>query len=205
MLNNQGFDLWANNYDKSVSLSEDANKYPFAGYRDVLNTIYQVIRTGKGTRILDVGFGTGVLTQKLYQDGCSVWGIDFSAEMIAIAQKKMPGAVLLQHDFSQGLPSALTDSVFDFIVCTYAIHHLAETQKIALLRSLTEHLAPGGKILIGDVAFETAVELEKCRVDSGDLWDSDELYPVAATLRAAFPAMQFQRISFCAGVLTFCK
>ena len=32
MLKSDGFNLWANAYDKSVNLSEEANEYPFAGY-----------------------------------------------------------------------------------------------------------------------------------------------------------------------------
>lgn len=37
MLNSDGFDLWANEYDKTVNLNEENNGYPFAGYKDVLN------------------------------------------------------------------------------------------------------------------------------------------------------------------------
>lgn len=33
MLNHKGFDLWADGYDKSVGLSDEANTYPFAGYK----------------------------------------------------------------------------------------------------------------------------------------------------------------------------
>ena len=31
MLNNTGFDLWADGYDKSVGLSDENDRYPFAG------------------------------------------------------------------------------------------------------------------------------------------------------------------------------
>ena len=44
MLDNKGFDLWADGYDKSVQLSDESNTYPFAGYKQVLNTIYHRIR-----------------------------------------------------------------------------------------------------------------------------------------------------------------
>ena len=39
MLNREGFDLWADGYDKSVRLSEESDTYPFAGYRAVLGEI----------------------------------------------------------------------------------------------------------------------------------------------------------------------
>lgn len=36
MLNNKGFDLWADNYDKSVDISDEEGTYPFAGYKIIL-------------------------------------------------------------------------------------------------------------------------------------------------------------------------
>ena len=43
MLNNKGFDLWADGYDKTVGVSDDENSYPFAGYKEVLGRIFQTI------------------------------------------------------------------------------------------------------------------------------------------------------------------
>ena len=42
MLNDKGFDLWADGYDKSVGISDEGNTYPFAGYKKVLGYIFQV-------------------------------------------------------------------------------------------------------------------------------------------------------------------
>jgi len=66
MLNQTGFDLWADGYDKSVGLSDEENAYPFAGYKAVLGTIYQTVMKKPKAVVLDVGFGTGTLTAKLY-------------------------------------------------------------------------------------------------------------------------------------------
>ena len=32
MLSNKGFNLWADNYDETVQVSEENDRYPFAGY-----------------------------------------------------------------------------------------------------------------------------------------------------------------------------
>ena len=205
MLDSKGFDLWADGYDKSVRLSEEENTYPFAGYKRVLGSIYNTIRSGEGTRVLDVGFGTGILAKRLYDEGYSITGIDFSERMIAAAREKMPEARLIRHDFSQGLPDSLKDRTFDFIVCTYAIHHLEQQQKIAFIAELTEHLTAAGKLLVGDIAFSTDAELEQCRAQSGDDWDEEESYPVVENLKLAFPQLAFEKISFCSGVLLFGK
>ena len=41
VLDNKGFDLWADGYDKSVGVSEEDNTYPFAGYKKILGSIYE--------------------------------------------------------------------------------------------------------------------------------------------------------------------
>jgi putative AdoMet-dependent methyltransferase len=166
MLSSKGFDLWANSYDESVNLSEESNVYPFAGYKDVLNTIYRMVRTSKSAAVLDIGFGTGVLTNKLYKDGYSVYGFDFSEKMLEIAKTKMPKATLIKHDFTYGMPDLLKGKLFDYIICTYAIHHLQDEQKLTFILELLDYLSPDGKILIGDVAFETKAEYEKCKSEN---------------------------------------
>lgn len=78
---------------------------------------------------------------------------------------------------------------------------MSVSQQTALLKELKEHLLPQGKILIGDVAFETMEELDHCREISRDDWDDEEIYPVAEILRTDFPEVLFQKVSFCAGIL----
>ena len=107
MLDNKGFDLWADEYDKTVGVSDEENAYPFAGYKDVLGTIYKTIMKKANAVVLDIGFGTGTLTTKLYENGCTIYGQDFSARMIELASEKMPGAHLYQGDFTQGLVEPL--------------------------------------------------------------------------------------------------
>lgn len=201
MLNSKDFDLWADGYDRSVNIAEDADEYPFAGYKQVLGFIYNAVRSGGCRSVLDIGFGTGTLTQKLYNDGCEVFGIDFSAGMIEIAKAKMPSAVLMQHDFVTGLPDCFAAQRFDCIISTYAIHHLTNAGKVTFIKELLEHLSPRGKILLGDVAFETRSELESCKKSSGDRWDDDEIYMVLDELKEAFPNALLHKLSHCAGVV----
>ena len=201
MLDSRGFDLWADGYDHSVNISDEDNTYPFAGYKKVLAGIYEAIRKGQGRRVLDIGFGTGILSGKLCENGYDITGIDFSERMIQIAKEKIPSARLIQHDFSKGLPAELAYSQFDVIICTYAIHHLDDDAKIAFLKELQTHLLPAGKIFIGDVAFGTREELDACRDSCGDEWDEDEFYLVAEEVSKEIAEVQFQKVSHCAGIL----
>ena len=142
MLDQKGFDLWADGYDKAVGLSDEEQSYPFAGYKEILSRIYQLVVAKEGAKILDLGFGTGTLTKKLYEQGCEVWGQDFSGRMIELASAKMPGAHLFQGDFSQRLAEPLRQNSYDFIVATYSLHHLTDDNKISLIHLLrTEALS----------------------------------------------------------------
>lgn len=205
MLNSKGFDLWANGYDKSVGLSDEDGTYPFAGYKDILNEIYNRVLALPGKAVLDIGFGTGTLTTKLYEQGCHIFGQDFSSEMFRLAQEKMPKANLYLGDFSKGLADELKQNRYDAVIATYSLHHLTDPQKIDFLKELWTLLNKGGCIYIGDVAFQTRSDLKQCRAQVGDGWDSDEIYFVFDEIKQFFPEMEFQQISHCAGLLTLEK
>ena len=136
MLDNKGFDLWADGYDRAVGISEEENSYPFAGYKNVLGGIFQEVMSKEGATVLDIGFGTGTLTTKLYENGCSVYGQDFSARMIELAREKMPDAHLYQGDFSKGLVPELSKVNYDFIIGTYSLHHLTDEKKVSFFKEL---------------------------------------------------------------------
>ena len=205
MLNKEGFNEWADGYDRSTARSDADGSYPFAGYNEILTEICRRVLSCGAKDVLDIGFGTGVLTAMLYEHGCRIYGQDFSEKMIALAQEKMPEATLVCDDFTQGLASALTQHRYDAIIATYSLHHLTDAGKVTFIQSLLPLLREGGVIYIGDVAFDTRAELEACRAQSGDRWDRDEIYFVYDELKEAFPAMTFDRLSPCAGILSLRK
>lgn len=201
MLDHQGFDLWANGYDKSVASSEENDEYPFAGYKNILNTIYNHVLTQSQKIVLDIGFGTGALTTKLYEQGCIIYGQDFSSRMIELAYQKMPNAKLYQGDFSLGLVKELTQNNYDAIVATYALHHLSDSQKVHFLNDLLPLLTQNGCIYIGDVAFKTRKELDFYRTQMGNEWDNDEFYFVFDELKESFSKIKFELVSPCSGII----
>ena len=202
MLNKQGFNLWAEDYDQTVQLSEEKNEYPFAGYKTILNAIYNEIMHHPQTEILEVGIGTGVLAKKLYENNHVVTGIDFSSKMLEISQHKMPNAKLLEWDIQQGVPRVLKENKFDFIVSTYTLHHLTEEQKVSFLNELTPLLKRNGKILIGDISFKTSEHLQQCKQKNEAHWDDDEFYFVYDEIMPALFTtfnIQYEQISECGG------
>ena len=203
VLNKQGFDLWANDYDKTVKVSEESDLYPFAGYKNILNTIYNDVMQKDNSRVLDIGFGTGVLTSRLYENGHQIDGIDFSEKMISIAKDKMPLANLMEWDISNGLPNFVHGKKYDSIVSTYTLHHLSEEDKVTFIKSLLPFLAEDGKIYIGDVAFQTREKLELCKKTSINYWDDDEFYFVYDELNSMLQnicKIEFHPKSHCGAV-----
>ncbi|MUV38746.1 putative methyltransferase [Lentibacillus sp. JNUCC-1] len=208
MLNHHGFDLWADHYDETVQLSEENNHYPFAGYKEILNVIFNEVMQTPNAKVLDIGFGTGVLTSQLYANGHQIDGIDFSRKMIDIAHAAMPNGNLMKWDIAKGLPPEIQDEKYDAIISTYALHHLADEAKVEFITDLLPLLKKDGKIFIGDVAFETREKLNQCRQDSIDYWDDDEFYFVFDEFKSRLENMchcEFHPISHCGGVFVISK
>jgi len=207
MLNSKGFDLWSDNYDTQVEISDEENVYPFAGYKKVLGTVYEKVRKQNPKNILDIGFGTGILAKKLYDDGYNIYGIDFSNEMLKKAKQKMPNAELLQFDFTDGLPKEFEQKQFDVILSTYAIHHIDDEAKKLYILKLLKSLNPKGILIFGDVAFETEKDMEAARKKDYEEWDDEEYYLIAERFNLWFPHLKtdFIKISYCSGVFTIYK
>ena len=206
MLDSKGFDSWADTYDKSVGISDKDNAYPFAGYEKLIGTVLEII-SGKKASVLDIGIGTGVLSTELYKNGYKITGIDFSAEMIKTCKEKMPLAKLIQHNFSEGLPDELSNEKFDYIVSTYAFHHLNDGEKITFIKKLLENLNENGLVIIGDVGFHTRKQLNECKLLDEDKWDDDEYYLVYNEIKDSLEnvcRIEFKQISICAGIIIAC-
>ena len=203
MLGSKGFDLWADGYDASVGLSDEADSYPFAGYKRALAEIYRILREMKTRSVLDVGCGTGVLGAKLCAAGLDVTGLDFSEKMLRAARDRMPEARLIQWDFSRGLPQKVTTGEYGAVVCTYALHHLEDEAKLELIAEMARCVRTGGRILIGDIAFETAEARAICRAEAGGEWDEDEFYMAMDEMKPRLKGMacSYRQISKCAGLL----
>lgn len=199
MLDNKGFDLWSKEYDKTVKLSEEKGEYPFDGYRKTLSRVYSIVRNSKAKKILDIGIGTGILSKKLYDEYYLITGIDFSKNMLDISRKKMEKAVLIEHDFSKGLPIEIKKEKYDAIISTYSFHHIKAENKNEFISSLKKRLNKNGFIIIGDIAFISRKEHDICREKYIDIWDDDEDYLCFEEIENK--DMIFEKISQCAGVI----
>lgn len=109
-----------------------------------------VAATGTGARrILELGTGTGETARRVLErhPGAQLVGVDGSEEMLAHARARLPGADLRLGRLEDPLP----DGPFDVVVSALAVHHLDGSGKADLFRRAARVLAPGGRIVLGDL------------------------------------------------------
>lgn len=200
MFDVEGFDSWALDYEREAAEMEAEGGYPFGGRTQVLDLVAELAHAGTGAKVLDLGCGPGILLERFAQAGCEVYGIDSSNQMLALAEKRVPTAHLALADLRDELP-AEWGSGFAAIISTYAIHHIPDADKIALIRRLLGLLAPGGAFLIGDVAFADEADRLAARAEAGESWDDDEYYTVADVLAAELPGVSFHKVTPWSGVV----
>lgn len=202
LLDAAGFDAWQAQYEADVAVCEEAGDYPFAGYTELHDQIFDIVHAREGVTALDLGCGTGKLTARLLEAGHPVTGVDFSENMLAAARKNAPGAAFVQAELKE-VPEKLAGQTFDCIVAAYALHHLPDEDKYALLTALKALLNPEGVIILGDVSFPDREGLEAVREAYEEEWDDSEFYLVREELEAALPQFDVDciPISFCADVL----
>ncbi|MBV9791395.1 MAG: class I SAM-dependent methyltransferase [Chloroflexi bacterium] len=198
---NKLFDDWAATYDRAVFTPSD---FPFAGYEQVLADIVRRADAGVDSLVLDLGTGTGNLAACFAARGCTVWGVDFSVEMLSQARIKLPQVQFVQSDLVDVWPNELNHQ-FDAVVSAYVLHEFDDATKVDLIqRIVRQYLKPDGRVLIGDIAFATAGAREQARQQLGDRWDEDEYYWAADEaldrLRQAGLAAEYTQISACGGV-----
>ncbi len=103
----------------------------------------------RGRRVLDLGCGTGRLSTALAEQGIArVWGVDPSAEMLAVARAKVPAGVGLKEGRAEQLP--FRDGWFDRVVMWLVVHLV---DRPAAFREVARVLAPDGLLAI--VSFDT--------------------------------------------------
>ena len=144
-LNDETRDAWNTNASVwDARMGDDGNDFHQVLIRPAMEKLLEI---KQGTRILDIGCGTGLTTRRFASLGAHVVGIDFAEEMITCARKRTQQheTAIEYHVLDATDETALLglgERSFDAAVSAMVLMDMAEIDP--LLRALTKLLRPGG-------------------------------------------------------------
>lgn len=108
------------------------------------------IKTSSSAVILDLGTGTGLLSEFVMQkvESASLFLLDESPDMLSKAQKRL--AQYNPKIFIQPMTEPLPAGMFNAVISSLAIHHLLDNDKRDLFKRIYQSLAPGGIFINGE-------------------------------------------------------
>jgi len=120
---------------------------------------HQIVETliHEGTRVLEIGCGTGALTVAMAKAGAKVSAIDISPGMLAEAAKRIEnddveGRIDLQRMDAVMIDELFNPQSFDLIVSSLALSEMTERGRRHILRAARNLLTPDGKLAVLDEA-----------------------------------------------------
>jgi ubiquinone/menaquinone biosynthesis C-methylase UbiE len=163
-------------YFEGVSGTWDILRKGFYG-DDVRDAVLAAARILPESTVLDVGAGTGFLTEGAAKIARRVIALDFSEAMMSEARVKLGGRNV---EFKIGnveqipLPNASVDAVVGNMV----LHHCPNPR--AAVKEMTRVLVPGGRLVLSDLQEHTHESLRK---EHADLWMGFKMDYVRLTLQ----------------------
>ncbi|MFF9088951.1 class I SAM-dependent methyltransferase [Streptomyces sp. NPDC014991] len=115
-------------------------------------------QVGPGGTVADLGCGPGAVTAHLAELGLSVFGLDLSESMVAIARRDFPG---LRFEQGSMLDLPIADGTLAGAVSWYSSIHTPDDRLPALLAEFHRVLAPGGRLLLAFQTGEAPLRLDR--------------------------------------------
>lgn len=141
----EAYELWSAGYDNQ----------PGNLMLDLDESIFSAMLTGmelKGRSVADIGCGTGRHWNKIYdKDPARLTGFDISEGMLAVLNKKFPGAET--HCITDNLFNDVKDAGFDIIISTLTVAHIKNIEQA--LAAWCRILKKDGEMIITDYHPDT--------------------------------------------------
>ena len=172
----EGSEAWSKRRHQRALFDGVAELYDTSrrGYpRELVELMLETAGLREGSRVLEVGCGTGQLTEQLARHGCDVTAIDIGPSMVAVARRRLGRApvrfaVVSFEEFEGG------DGSFDLLVSAMAFHWVDPEVKFDKTARV---LRPGGWLALlatgerYDDPFGTdLLEMWVARSDDGGAW-----------------------------------
>ncbi len=124
-------------------------------FAQVLDRVMRLASPEPTDACIDLGAGTGFVTTALAPRVSSVLAVDLSAGMAASLAERAArdGLRNVSIEVSDLREFELPSASVDLVVSSYALHHLADPDKQALVARAARWLRPGGRLVIADMMF----------------------------------------------------
>ncbi|GAA3125531.1 hypothetical protein GCM10017687_44960 [Streptomyces echinatus] len=130
---------------------------PLPQMRDWREAVLRRVRSLRPRRVLEVGVGSGLLLGPLAPEAEEYWGTDFSAPVVERlraqtgADPRLSDKVTLRcqpADDAEGLPAGY----FDTVILNSVVQYFPDAGYLTRVLDLAmERLAPGGRVVLGDI------------------------------------------------------
>jgi trans-aconitate methyltransferase len=104
--------------------------------------LLELLEPKPGERILDVGCGTGQLTEQISAAGAETIGLDASPEMIGQARQNYPARKFVLSDAR----AMQFENEFDAVFSNAALHWMLQPEPVAA--AMARALKPGGRLVL---------------------------------------------------------
>ena len=175
------FDALGLTYEKAFARSE----------AHLASLAWLLERLAPGSRVLDVGSGTGRPTASTLADaGHEVLGVDVSPVMVDLAARQVPRAGFRLADIRE-LP--LEDGSFDAVCVYFSLLQMSRADQSKVLGRLARALRPGGSLVLATVPADVedlAIEFMGRPVRATSFAAED----VVAVVRGAGFVVEFEQV-----------
>lgn len=164
-------------FDRAADCYDETRGFPEGQEQAIAALIARAGNLHRGSRVLEVGVGTGRIALPLTRHVSRLHGIDLSRAMMRQLRNK-PNADAVALSEANALHLPFRSAIFDAVIIVHVLHLIADWQGV--LREVARVLKPDGVLLCGGSA--------------GDMLHSEHFAPIWSAWRAALPAQKIERI-----------
>jgi demethylmenaquinone methyltransferase/2-methoxy-6-polyprenyl-1,4-benzoquinol methylase len=106
-----------------------------------------------GARVLEIGCGTGAVTERLVTRGAEVIALDQNPEMLEQARARLDGApagAVTWLERTAAEVDGLTEEGFDAAVASLCLSEMSAGERAFVLREVARRVRPGGILAVAD-------------------------------------------------------